>query len=249
VNVLDLFSGIGGFSLGLEREGMRTVAFCECERHARDILKKHWPEIPIERDIRFFPSCEYAGRIDVVTGGFPCQDISAAGRQAGIEEGERSGLWRELFRVIRELRPRYAIVENVANLLMGERGAWMGRLLGDLASIGYDAQWHCLSVADIGGGHERRRVWIIAYPREIGRANAEKIYNSLANQIVACGTPKSTLALLALVKQIRFPKAMPDHRKLDGLSDAVDRLERLGNAAHPEIARIIGAAIMRSEEK
>lgn len=247
MNVLDLFSGIGGFSLGLERAGMRTVAFCEYEEHARQILKKHWPDVEIENDIRFLSPSKYSEKIDVVTGGFPCQDLSVAGRQTGIEEGERSGLWRELFRVIRDVRPKYAIMENVSNLLIGEDGKWFAKLLGDLASIGFDAQWHCISVADIGGGHERKRIWIIAYPHQIGWSMHQKIFNSLSSQICAYRTPRSIVALLAMVKQIRFPKIMPDHRKLDGLSDAVDRLERIGNSIHPKIPEIIGKAIMQHE--
>jgi DNA (cytosine-5)-methyltransferase 1 len=119
MNVLDLFSGIGGFSLGLERVGMRTVAFCEIEPFQRAVLAKHWPGVPIYNDVRELSAERLRAdgiTVDVICGGFPCQDISNAGRQAGIQ-GKRSGLWAELCRLIGELRPRYAIVENVANLL------------------------------------------------------------------------------------------------------------------------------------
>ena len=133
MNVLDLFSGIGGFSLGLERAGMRTVAFCEIDPFCRRVLAKHWPEVPCAEDItkrQFIP-----GEADIICGGFPCQDLSTAGNGAGLA-GERSGLWRELLRAIRVVRPKFAVVENVAALL--SRG--LGTVLGDLAKVGYDAE-------------------------------------------------------------------------------------------------------------
>jgi DNA (cytosine-5)-methyltransferase 1 len=139
MNVLDLFSGIGGFSLGLERAGMRTVAFCEIEPFQRAVLAKHWPGIPIYDDVRKLsgPELRAAGiTVDVICGGFPCQDISVAGAQLGLD-GERSGLWSEIARLVRELRPRYLIVENVSNLL----NLGFGRVLSDLAALRYDAEW------------------------------------------------------------------------------------------------------------
>jgi len=106
--------------------------------------------------------------VDVITGGFPCQDISCAGKQAGIKEGTRSGLWSEIVRLIGELRPRFVIVENVAALLSGpseQRGGWFGRILGDLAECGYDAEWENIPAAAMGAPHRRERIWIVAYPR------------------------------------------------------------------------------------
>ncbi len=161
LRVLDLFSGIGGFSLGLERAGFKTVAFCEIDPYCRRVLAKHWPGVPIYGDIRELN----AGRlradgvgVDVICGGFPCQDISLAGKGAGID-GERSGLWSEYSRLIGELRPRYAIVENVAALL----GRGLDRVLGDLSALGYDAEWHCIPAAAVGAPHRRDRLWIVAY--------------------------------------------------------------------------------------
>src|SRR5262245_22068485 len=119
MHVLDLFSGIGGFSLGLERAGMRTVAFCEVDTFCRRVLTKHWPGVPIYDDLRVLTAERLAAdgiAVDVICGGFPCQDISLAGDGAGIE-GERSGLWSEYARIVGELRPNFAIVENVAALL------------------------------------------------------------------------------------------------------------------------------------
>jgi DNA (cytosine-5)-methyltransferase 1 len=163
MNVLDLFSGIGGFSLGLERAGMRTVAFCEIEPFARAVLAKHWPDVPCYDDVRTLSADRLRSdgiSVDVICGGFPCQDISRAGKGAGIT-GARSGLWAEYARLICELRPRYVIVENVSALL--SRG--LDRVLGDLAAIGYDAEWHCIRAADVGAPHLRDRIWIVAYPQ------------------------------------------------------------------------------------
>ena len=122
LRVLDLFSGIGGFSLGLERTGgFETVAFCEIEPFPRKVLAKHWPGVPIYEDVRQLTGDRLAAdgiAVDVITGGFPCQDLSVAGRRDGIE-GKRSGLWSEIIRLYCEVRPRFLIVENVANLLDG----------------------------------------------------------------------------------------------------------------------------------
>jgi len=163
MRVLDLFSGIGGISLGLERAGMHTVAFCEIEPFQRAVLRKHWPEVPIYEDIRTVSGdvlrrAGIAG-IDIVAGGFPCQDISVAGKGLGIERGERSGLWREMFRIIRELMPRWVLAENVPALRT--RGADL--VIADLESAGY-AVWPVVVGAwSVGAPHKRDRVWIVAY--------------------------------------------------------------------------------------
>src|SRR5579862_7777078 len=134
---------------------MRTVQFVELDPFCRRVLAKHWPTVPCHDDIRTF----VPGAADVVCGGFPCQDLSIAGKGAGLE-GSRSGLWSELCRVIGQVRPSYAIVENVPALL----GRGLGRVLGDLAEIGYDAEWHCIPACAIGAPHIRDRIWIVAYP-------------------------------------------------------------------------------------
>jgi DNA (cytosine-5)-methyltransferase 1 len=162
LRVLDLFSGIGGFSLGLERTGgFETVAFCEIEDYPRRVLEKHWPGVPIYDDVRTLTADTLARdgiAVDVICGGFPCQDLSFAGRRAGLE-GARSGLWSEYARLIGELRPRFVLVENVPGLL----SLGMGAVLGDLAALGYDATWDCIPAAAVGAPHRRDRVWLIAH--------------------------------------------------------------------------------------
>lgn len=164
LKVLDLFSGIGGFSLGLERTGgFETVAFCEIEDFPRRVLAKHWPSVPCYRDVRELTAKRLAAdgiAVDVICGGFPCQDISTAGKGAGLA-GERSGLWSEIARLVGELRPQYVIVENVSALL----GRGLGTVLGDLAALRYDAEWHCIPASHVGAPHRRDRIWIIAYPQ------------------------------------------------------------------------------------
>lgn len=172
MRVLDLFSGIGGFSLGLERAGMRTVAFAEIDPFCRRVLAKHWPGVPIYDDVRSVTADRLRAdgiAADVVCGGFPCQDISVAGKGAGLA-GERSGLWVEFARIVGEVRPRFAIVENVSALTA--RG--LGTVLGDLAAIGYDAEWHCIPASAVGAPHRRDRIWIIAYPNADGRRQSRE---------------------------------------------------------------------------
>jgi len=174
LKVLDLFSGIGGFSLGLERTGgFEAVAFCEIEEFPRRVLAKHWPKVPCYNDVRTLNSERLTQDgitgIDVISGGFPCQDLSVAGKLAGLK-GKRSGLWSEIARLVSELRPRYVIVENVANLLSGpseQPGGWFGRVLGDLAELGYDAEWENIPASALGAPHRRERIWVVAYPSEI----------------------------------------------------------------------------------
>jgi DNA (cytosine-5)-methyltransferase 1 len=163
LKLLDLFSGIGGFSLGLERTGgFETVAFCEIDKFCQKVLRKHWPNVRQYTDIKTLTAAQLKAdgiTVDAICGGFPCQDISTAGGGAGMGEGTRSGLWSEYARLIGELRPRYVIVENVSALL----GRGLNRVLGDLAQIGYDAEWHCIPASAVGAPHRRDRVWIVAH--------------------------------------------------------------------------------------
>ena len=169
LKVLDLFSGIGGFSLGLERTGgFETVAFCEIEKFPQKVLAKHWPGVPIYEDVKELTAERLIRdgiRPTVITGGFPCQDISVAGNQKGMGEGTRSGLWSECARLLGEIRPKYAIFENVTALISGESGRWFEQVLWDISAVGYDAEWHCIPASELGAHHHRDRVWIVAYPQ------------------------------------------------------------------------------------
>lgn len=164
MKVLDLFSGIGGFSLGLERAGMETVAFCEVDKKCREVLYKHWPDVKCYTDVKelTYEQLKADGIVpNVICGGFPCQDISVAGKGKGIK-GQRSGLWSEFARLIRDARPEWAIIENVPPL----RSKGLALVLQDLWEIGYDAEWHCIPAFAIGAPHQRDRIWIVAYPMQ-----------------------------------------------------------------------------------
>jgi DNA-cytosine methyltransferase len=175
LKVLSLFSGIGGFDLGLEwTGGFKTIGFCEIKPFCQSILAKHWPTLPIYNDVRLLTARNLwddgLRKIDAIIGGFPCQDLSSAGKRLGLS-GERSGLWKEFFSLICQIRPKIAILENVPGLLAPlRRGgviveqAALGTVLGQLAEAGYDARWFCLSAADLGAPHQRRRVFVVAYP-------------------------------------------------------------------------------------
>jgi DNA (cytosine-5)-methyltransferase 1 len=254
LRVLDLFSGIGGFSLGLERTGgFETVAFCEIEPFPRRVLAKHWPEVPCYDDVRTLTAdiLERDGiAVDVITGGFPCQDLSTAGRQAGMGEGTRSGLWSEIVRLISELRPRYVIVENVANLLSGpsqKRGGWFGRVLGDLAECGYDAEWENIPAAAVGAPHRRERVWIIAYPNRDG-LEAKPAKEILFDQAGDSRLPRR-------LGEMDSPKIWAEPRPIgavpmalgDGLPEWLGDIKGAGNAVVPQIPELIGRAILQAE--
>lgn len=157
-----LFSGIGGLDLGLERAGMHCAWQVEIDDYAQKILAKHWPNVTRLRDVREGGKHNLA-YVDLIAGGFPCQDISIAGKRAGIT-GERSGLWKEFYRIICELRPRFVLVENVAALLYGG----IDTVLGDLAESGYDAEWQIVSAEAVGAPHLRERIFIVGYAMRIG---------------------------------------------------------------------------------
>lgn len=245
MKVLDLFSGIGGFSLGLERAGMKTVAFCEIDPFCQKVLAKHWPGVPIYDDVRevtaerlradgIFP--------EVITGGFPCQDLSFAGNQEGID-AERSGLWSELARIIGDVQPRYAIIENVTALISGERGRWFARVLADLAAVGFDAEWHCLPGYFVSAPQSRDRVWIIAYPTS---DTAQK--QEMVGQIIANGKIYGELGRVGREAWSGWTDdKCPLVGMAHGVSDWAYRTKALGNTVIPQIPEIIGRAIMEIE--
>ena len=240
LRVLDLFSGIGGFSLGLERTGgFETVAFCEIEEFPRRVLAKHWPNVPCYQDVRELTAGRLAAvgiAVDVICGGFPCQDLSATGSQAGLGEDTRSGLFRHMVRLADEVRPKFAIFENVARLLSGPKeapGEWFGQFLGTLAKIGYDAEWCSITAASIGAPHERDRVWIIAYPNE-----AQFQRGGISRRVYAQHTDFSDTC---------WGQDKPRmERASNGVPYQMDRLAALGNAVVPQIPELIGNAILQT---
>ena len=280
MKTLDLFAGIGGFTLGLERAGFETVAFCEIEPYAQKVLKKNWPEVPIYDDVRTITAERLASdgiRVDVITGGFPCQDISVSGNQAGIQDGTRSGLWSECARLLGDIRPKYAIFENVTNLLNGHRGDWFKRVLWDISALGYDAEWHCIPASELGAHHHRDRIWIICYPRhkrlqqqgecavdckkseDLGGVQRDDASRQQKKERLVLADTNSTQrergclssgirAQYANISGASGWEAEPDvGRVADGIPSRPHRLKCLGNAVVPPIPELIGKAINQSE--
>jgi len=232
LRVIDLFSGSGGFSLGLERTGMfETVAFCEIEPFPRRVLAKHWPEVPQYEDAA---TADFSalGPVDVVTAGFPCQDISFAGKGAGLA-GERSGLFWHIIRTASMVGWPKLLLENVAGLL--DRG--MGQVLGALASVGYDAEWHCIPASAIGAPHRRDRIWIIADPKRDKQPRQEPCVGAFGRM----GRVKQSLAWNG-----GWENTLSTLRGMDdGLSRSVDRTDMMRNAVVPQIPELIGRAILQ----
>ena len=224
-----LFSGIGGLELGLERAGVgRTVWQVEKDPYCRQVLARHWPDAVRYDDVTTV-DWSTVQPVEVLCGGFPCTDISPAGRRAGIE-GEQSGLWAHFAAAVRDLRPRYVVVENSTSLLV--RG--MGRVVGDLAAVGYDAEWECVPAAAVGAPHLRARLFVLAYP---------------------CGNRDETDDALQAGWELPelHPGWMPEPpicRVVDGppypLGNA-DELRALGNAVVPQVAEVVGRRLLDLE--
>jgi len=164
MKILDLFAGIGGFSYAAHNlvGGYTTTQFVEIDPYCQSVLRKNFPNIPIHDDIKTFKG--KPKQFDVLTAGFPCQDLSVAGKQRGIGEGTRSGLFYEIIRLLGEIQPEFVLFENVRNLLSHENGTTFQEVLFQIAKTGYDAEWSLISARDMGACHLRQRLWIIAYP-------------------------------------------------------------------------------------
>jgi DNA (cytosine-5)-methyltransferase 1 len=240
LRVLDLFSGIGGFSLGLERTGgFETVAFCEIEAFPRKVLAKHWPNVPCYDDVRTLTAERLATdgiAVDVICGGFPCQDLSSSGTGAGLD-GDRSGLWYEYARLICELRPRFVIVENSPNLL-----DWLDPILGTLAEVGLDAEWECIPARAVGAPHFRDRLWIIAYPSGQRLPRQGELITSITQK---AHPYRQASQLERAFRKGNLPFVCRGH---DGLPPYVDQpaIKTLGNAVVPQIPELIGNAILEA---
>jgi len=224
MRVLDLFSGIGGFSLGLERAGMRTVAFCEIDPFCRAVLAKHWPGVPCHDDVRTIPTIG----CDLVAGGYPCQPFSHAGKRSGARDDRH--LWPAMRRVIEQERPAWIIAENVTGHIALE----LDQVLADLEADGYACRALVIPACAVGAPHKRERVWILAHAHgERGCVRATR--SEYAED--AWESPERT--------ELRHWDAEPGMgRVASGVLYRVDRLRALGNAVVPQVVEVIGKAIM-----
>jgi len=261
LKVLDLFSGIGGFSLGLERTGgFETVAFCEIEPFCQKVLKKHWPEVPIFEDVR---TLDYEGSVDVITGGFPCQPFSCAGNQ-DAEKDDRH-LWPEMLRTIVKHKPRWIIGENVTGIIK----LALDNICSSLEAGGYTVRTFVIPACAVNAPHRRDRVWIVGHSTELFSNGSKHNTASIDGQIPKSGSSGGKMAISNSQRRERevgwkagrngrewksFPanggwqgKVKPFlDRKNDGLPHRLDRLRSLGNAVVPQIPEIIGDAILQS---
>jgi DNA (cytosine-5)-methyltransferase 1 len=221
MNELALFAGAGGGILGGKLLGWRTVCAVEWEPYPASVLvarqnDKVLPPFPIWDDVQTFDGKPWRGIVDVISGGFPCQDISAAGQGAGID-GERSGMWREMARIIREVEPRFVFVEN--SPMLTSRG--LGRVLGDLSSMGFDAEWGVLGAADIGANHQRDRIWIIATNPDVPQLKRRELPSRKEQEY-----PDTS-------DSCWWQDSSGIHRVDDGVAARVDRLKAIGNGQVP----------------
>ena len=249
MNELALFAGAGGGILGGKLLGWRTVCAVEREAYAAAVLAQRQNDglldiFPIWSDVETFDGKPWRGIVDVVSGGFPCQDISIAGPGGGIE-GERSGLWMEMARIIGEVQPRFAFVEN--SPVLTSRG--LGAVLGDLAALGYDAEWGVLGAADVGAPHQRDRIWILAHALcggwDEGRSGRPICKNTQRGEAESANPTSKRLekrsgllrreagaysAVEALTAWAVEPRL---DRVAHGVADRVDRIKAIGNGQVP----------------
>lgn len=227
LKLLDLFSGIGGFSLGLERTGgFETVAFCEIDPFCQKVLRKHWPNVRQYTDIKNLTAAQLNAdgiTVDVISGGFPCQPFSTA------SHGKRTAkdLWPEMLRIVREIKPRYIIAENVAELPLR-------RAEREFARLGYRGRARRISASDIGADHIRNRWWLCSH------SNDESKFHSAIHEETSGmrEVRESVWGWSDYAKSIRVP---------DGVPSRVDRLKSLGNAVVPQIPELIGRAILSAD--
>ncbi|NOY60443.1 MAG: DNA (cytosine-5-)-methyltransferase [Calditrichaeota bacterium] len=232
MRMLDLFSGIGGFSLAAQwtwGNELEIVQFVEKDKFCQKVLKKHWPDVPICDDIRKFKGDKYAETIDLITGGFPCQPFSVAGKRKGKEDDR--WLWPEMFRVIREVRPRWVIGENVAGII----NLGLDEVLSDLESEGYEVQTFIIPACAVGAWHRRDRVWIVANAEGSGR-DEKQITDTFVSRI------ESSREIGRFYCETRSEQWLSEpgiNRVANGIPNRVDRLRALGNAIVPQVAHVI----------
>jgi DNA (cytosine-5)-methyltransferase 1 len=244
LTVGSLFSGIGGFDLGLERAGMKVIWQSEIDTFASRVLKKHWPDVPNLGDITKVDWSKVE-RPDVICGGYPCQPFSTAGKRGGANDARH--LWPAMHNAIRVLRPRYALMENVR----GHLSLGFGRVLGDLAEVGYDAEWQVIPAAAVGAPHKRDRVFIVAYPNDTrNRTPERRIDDNGATQI----KKRQIFSQFELGRHStndfgQWWEIEPSvGRVANGISNRVDRLTGLGNAIVPQVAELVGALVVEHSQ-
>lgn len=231
MNELALFAGAGGGILGGKLLGWRTVCAVEWEPYAAGVLAarqndKVLEPFPIWDDVQTFDGTPWRGIVDVVSGGFPCQDISSAGKGAGID-GERSGMWKHMARVVCEVRPEWVFVENSPMLV--SRG--LGTVLRDLAEIGFDAAWTVLSAAQVGAPHIRERIWICAHSNSVGWGRRSEEFRARNNLFQSSGLVGKSGAWKETAEQKARILGMDD-----GVAAGMDRLKATGNGQVPRVA-------------
>ena len=243
LKVLDLFSGIGGFALGLQQTGgFETIAFCEIEEYAQRVLRKHWPEVPIHNDIKELDGEQYRGSVDVICGGWPCQPFSTAGDRRG--ESDDRHLWPEFNRLISQVEPRWVIGENVVgHITMG-----LDQVLSDLEGQGYSIETFVIPACALNAPHRRDRVWVIANAcgeRLQGCAESGESERACSTEQPRSQTSRGNIE--ALPNRSPWESESGILRVVDGVSSRVDRLKGLGNAVCPPIVSVIGQAILKAE--
>lgn len=224
-----LFSGIGGMDLGLDRAGMTCAWQVEIDPYARRVLEKHWPNVRKHDDVRTFPPRDGEWGVDLIAGGFPCQDISISGRGAGIS-GIRSGLWDEFKRILCLLRPKYALIENSPAIAF--RG--LDRVLCDLASLGFNAEWSTLSACSMGAPHTRERMFILGYTDGI------RLHGWPASESESQSSHRCKNRVWIGSHEPEFCRATPR------LPRRMDRVRTLGNAVVPQVSEWIGRRILEA---
>lgn len=239
-----LFSGIGGFDLAAEWMGWENVFHCELDEYARKTFKRHWKNSISYHDITKTDFTIHRGAIDVLTGGFPCQDISSANFKSTGIVGNRSGMWSHFARAIQEINPRYCVIENSPNLL--KKG--FEKVLYDLSGIGYNAQWECISASAFGFPHRRKRLYIVAYPNGIGQQGSRNLFENFSynetssdwktNRVIHAIQRKSLPPLCD--SNNGFPERVVKNGKTTNGSAAI---HALGNAVVPQIPFQIFKAI------
>lgn len=235
-----LFAGIGGIDLGLERAGMECVWQVEIDDYCQRVLEKHWPDVERFRDVREVGKHNLKP-VDLIAGGFPCQPVSFAGKRKG--QNDEQWLWDEFFRIICLLRPRYVFVENVPGLF----SLGFGQVLGNLASIGYDAEWQSIPAKAFGFHHIRRRIFILAYAisRSRDKIKNKTIFGPWLSRTSSNGSSKKGWIT-------RKPCSLPEpglERLVNGIPSRMDknRIKALGNAVVPQVAEWIGKRIIEFE--